>query len=302
MANNEVETTGHQWDDEEGYPLKEYNNPLPKWWLYTFYATIVWAMIYWVLYPAWPTMNGYTKGVLGWSQHKQLQEEMDEATLARKAFDDQLKSASLEKIASDPQLLAYATAAGKAVFGNNCAPCHGSGGSGGAKGFPVLVDDDWIYGGTLATIEETIQYGRSGVMPAHLEAAGGGFSEKQVSDLTEYVLKISGQSNDSKGAENGDKLFHGDAGCLACHGEKGLGSLNGKAYGGEVDDSIGALNLSDALWLYGNKREDVYNSIAKGRKGSMPAWGKGFEGFGRKLDPLAIKQLTLYVHGLGGGQ
>lgn len=298
----EVETTGHQWDDEEGFPLQEYNNPLPKWWLYSLYATIVWAMVYWVLYPAWPTVNGFTKGILGWSQYAQLQEEMDAAKIGKKVFDDQLAATSADKIAKNPQLLDYAMSGGKAIFGDNCAPCHGSAGSSDAPGFPNLVDDDWIFGGTLAQIEETIQNGRMGTMPAHLEGAGGGFSAEQVSQLTEYVLKLSSLDHDAPGAELGGKLFHGDAGCNNCHGDNGQGSLRGKVGGEEIDDTIGAVNLSDTLWLYAADRKSVYETIAKGRTGRMPAWGAGFKGFGRKLDPLAIKQVTLYVHGLGGGQ
>ncbi|MBF0589982.1 MAG: cytochrome-c oxidase, cbb3-type subunit III [Magnetococcales bacterium] len=295
-----VETTGHQWDDDEGYPLKEYNNPLPKWWLYTFYATIVWAVIYWVFFPAWPTLSGFTKGTLGWSQYKQLDEEIATAKAAQKPFDDQLAKMSLKEISQDPRLLQYAISGGKAVFGDNCAPCHGSGGIG-AKGFPTLVDDDWLYGGSLAAIHETIDSGRTGAMPAHLEAHDGSFNTAQVENLTDYVLSLSNQPHDAAQAFKGKALFNGEAGCNGCHGDLGNGSLKGTMEGEALEASVGAPNLTDGIWLYGGSRKAINQSIAKGRNGKMPAWGSGFEGFGRKLDPLSIKEVSLYVHTLSGG-
>ncbi|MBF0622222.1 MAG: cytochrome-c oxidase, cbb3-type subunit III [Magnetococcales bacterium] len=301
--NSEVETTGHQWDDDEGYPLKEFNNPLPKWWLYTFYATIIWAIVYWVLYPAWPLPNGNTEGMLGWTQKKQLAEEIRVAKEAQKPFDNKLASLSLEEINKDNSLLQYAISGGKAIFGDNCAPCHGSGGVGSkAHGFPTLVDDDWIFGGTLADINETVQNGRTGAMPAHLESADGAFTQAQVNDLAEYVLSISNQSHDAVKAGRGDTLFHGEASCNACHGDNGRGSLKDTFDGERLDKATGAPNLTDAVWLYGGSRETITQTIARGRTGKMPAWGEGFEGFGRQLDPLSIKQVVLYVHSLGGGQ
>ncbi|MBF0625221.1 MAG: cytochrome-c oxidase, cbb3-type subunit III [Magnetococcales bacterium] len=300
----EAGTTGHQWDDDEGYPLKEYSNPLPRWWLYTFYATIVFSVGYWFLYPAWPLADGFTPGTLGWSQYRQLDEELAEAKAARKPFDDQLAQLSLDQIRQDPRLAAYAIAAGKAIFGDNCAPCHGSGGVG-AKvgGFPALVDDDWLYGGTLETIHATVDNGRQGAMPAHLDSAGGALNDQQVRDLVEYVVAVSGRpAADQEAVARGKELFHGDAACNACHGDGGKGSLTGKVAGEAVDANIGAPNLTDAIWLFGGERDTLYATIAQGRTGHMPAWGAGFEGTGRKLDPLAIKQVTLYVHNLGGGQ
>lgn len=302
MADKQVETTGHQWDDEEGYPLQEFNNPLPTWWLYSFYATIVFAVIYWFLYPAWPIPGGFTKGILGWSQYEQLQTEMAEAKADRKVFDDQLAAMSLAQIATDPQLLAFAMAGGRSIFANNCSTCHGMEGSGTTWGFPKLIDDDWLFGGTLAEIYETIQKGRSGVMPPHQKAHGGGFSQAQVNDLTDYVLTISGHPADTTAAERGKVLFTGDAGCIYCHGDHGRGSVLDTVSGQPIDHSIGAPNLGDVIWLYGGDREAIFQSIAKGRTGEMPAWGSESTGLGPKLDPLAIKQLTLYVHGLGGGK
>ncbi|MBF0294751.1 MAG: cytochrome-c oxidase, cbb3-type subunit III [Magnetococcales bacterium] len=300
--NQEVSTTGHQWDDEEGYPLQEYNNPLPKWWLYSFYATIIWAVIYWILYPAWPIGNGFTKGVLGWSMHKELREEMDEANAKKKVVNEQLASMPLQEIAKKNDLLQYAISGGKAIFGDNCAPCHGQGGIGSkAGGFPNLTDDDWLYGGNLETIEATITQGRTGQMPAHLKAAGGAFDEAQVNDLTQYVLSFSGRSQDAAASKRGDALFHGEAGCNGCHGDQGNGSLKG-TMAGQALPPVGAPNLTDAIWLHGADPVSIRESIAKGRMGVMPAWGKGSKEVGRQLDPLAIKQVTLYVHSLGGGR
>lgn len=302
MSEHEVETTGHQWDDDEGYPLKEYNNPLPRWWLYSYYATIVIAVVWWILYPAWPGANGFTAGTLGWSQYNQLDEELAKAAEAQKPFLEELNKTPIDKIAENPKLLAFAMSGGKAVFGDNCAPCHGSVG-GGSKGFPALLDDDWLYGGTLAEIEETIQNGRTAAMPAHLESAGGMFSAEQVNDITEYVLSLSGRSDDAGATARGKAIFHGeDAACIACHGDAGNGAVKGSTGGEAIDNSVGAPNLTDGIWLYGGDRESILTSIAKGRAGKMPAWGEGFEGFGKQLNPLAIKQATLYVHSLGGGQ
>ncbi|MBF0438507.1 MAG: cytochrome-c oxidase, cbb3-type subunit III [Magnetococcales bacterium] len=303
MADNKgVETTGHQWDDDEGYPLQEFNNPLPKWWLYTFYATIIWSFIYWVLYPAWPSANGFTKGVLGWSMHTEFKEDMAAVQVQQKAFNDQMERLSLQEIAKDNKLLQYAISGGKAVFGDYCAPCHGTGGIGvKTGGFPTLADDDWLFGGNLETIHETISGGRVGQMPAHLKSAGGNFSDAQVDDLTSYVLSLTGQSKDAAANQRGDALFHGDAGCKGCHGDKGNGSLKGTVDGSPLPP-IGAPNLTDAIWLYGGDRQTVRDSIAKGRSGKMPAWSKESKEVGKKLDPLALKQVTIYVHSLGGGQ
>jgi cytochrome c oxidase cbb3-type subunit 3 len=293
-------TTGHQWDEDEGYPLQEYNNPLPRWWLYTFYATIIWSVVYWVLYPAWPMVDGFTKGMWNWSMYKELKQDQDEAAAKQKPFNDRLEKLSLKEIAGDNALLQYAVSGGKAMFGDYCAPCHGGGGVGvKAGGFPTLADDDWLFGGDLQTIQETITNGRQGQMPAHLKAAGGAFTDAQVDDLAQYVLSLSGKSKDAVAAGRGNQLFHGEAACNSCHGDKGDGSLKGTLAGGPLPP-VGAPNLTDAIWLYGGDLPTVRESIAKGRVGQMPAWGT--ETTNRKLTPLQIKQLTLYVHSLGGGK
>jgi cytochrome c oxidase cbb3-type subunit 3 len=288
-----VGTTGHQWDDDDGFPLQEYNNPLPTWWLYTFYATIVWAVVYWFFFPTWPTGNGYTKGLLGWSTVQELEESVKAAEKQRAVYDVKLASVSAEDISKDPQLRAFALSGGKAIFGDNCAPCHGSGG-GGAKGIPNLVDDDWLYGGSLGTITETVQKGRIAMMPAHLDQAGGAFTDAQVKDLVEYVLTLAKKPGDATAAARGDKLFHGDAGCNNCHGDAGMGSLKDSVGGTKIDTSVGAPNLTDGIWLYGGDRDTIYTTIAKGRNGHMPSWEARF-------NPLAVKKVALYVQSLSGG-
>ncbi|MEO5348621.1 MAG: cytochrome-c oxidase, cbb3-type subunit III [Magnetococcus sp. YQC-3] len=299
---HDVETTGHQWDADEGYPLQEFNNPLPKWWLYSFYATIIWSVIYWILYPAWPLPEGFTKGVWGWSMQQEFAQDMAMAAAQKKGADERLAKLSLQEIAKDNQLLQYAMSGGKAVFGDFCAPCHGSSGVGvKSGGFPNLADDDWLFGGDLNTIQETISNGRSGQMPAHLQGAGGAFTEAQVNDLTEFVLSLSGRSKDATATQRGALLFRGEAGCNGCHGDKGDGSVKGSFNGGPVPP-VGAPNLTDNIWLYGGEPAAIRESIARGRVGQMPAWSSEAKAVGKKLTPLQIKQVALYVHGLGGGR
>ncbi|MEO5378604.1 MAG: cytochrome-c oxidase, cbb3-type subunit III [Magnetococcus sp. DMHC-6] len=303
MSEKKMGTTGHQWDEEEGYPLQELNNPLPTWWLYTFYATILWAVIYWVLYPAWPIPGGYTKGILGWSMYAEFQSDMALGKQVKKPFDERLTALALSEIGKDNELFQYALSGGRAIFGDHCAACHGSGGIGSkAGGFPALVDDDWLYGGTLEEIAQTIENGRGGIMPAYLDSEGGILTKAQVEDLTQFVLSLSGKSSDAMAVARGVELFHGAGGCKNCHGDNGKGSLLDTVDGQPLGSSFGAPNLADAIWLYGSDPEMVKSTIAKGRYGQMPAWGQDSDEPGRKLDPLAIKQVTIYVHSLGGGK
>ncbi|MBF0611182.1 MAG: cytochrome-c oxidase, cbb3-type subunit III [Magnetococcales bacterium] len=295
---HDVSTTGHTWDDEDGFPLQEYNNPLPTWWLYTFYATIVYAVIYWFLYPAWPLVNSFTKGMLGANMYQELAAEEAAAKEKRKGIEAKLANLPLEDIAKDNQLWQFAMSSGKAIFGDNCAPCHGAGGVGSqAGGYPILVDDDWLYGGTMATIQETITHGRAGMMPAHDKANGGAFTSSQVAELTEYVLDLSKRSSNKEAAQKGKALFNGEAGCNNCHGDNGKGSLLDTAGGQKIEPSIGAPNLADAIWLYGGDPATIQATIAKGRNGHMPAWGDS-----GRLSAMDIKMVTVYVHGLGGGK
>ena len=279
-----MHTTGHVWDGD----IKELNRPLPRWWLYTFYVCILWSVGYWIAYPAWPLAQGYTKGLLGYSQRTTVTEQVAAARAQQAGMRSQLEKASLAEARSKPDLLQFATTGGKAVFADNCAPCHGRGAQGG-NGYPNLNDDDWIWGGSLEAIEQTIQHGirwsadddtRVSDMPTF--GIDQILQPKQISDVAEYVLSLSGKSTDAAAAEAGKAVFAEN--CTACHGEDGKGN-----------QELGAPNLSDALWLYGSDKASVLESIKTGRGGQMPAW------IGR-LDPSEIKSLALYVHSLGGGK
>jgi len=277
-----VETTGHEWDG-----IKELNKPLPKWWLYVLYATIVWSIGYWIVYPAWPLVSGYTRGVIGYSQRAQVTESVQAAKAAQAGIGNLLAKASLAEIKADPRLLEFALAGGRTAFGDNCAPCHGRGAQG-AKGFPNLNDDDWIWGGTADDIQQTISHGiRNGTADARDSAMprfglDGALTKAQITDTAEYVLSLSGKSTDQAAVARGKPLFAEN--CVACHNEDGKGNRE-----------LGAPNLADAIWLYGATKADVERSIETGRGGVMPSW------VGR-LDAATIKKVSIYVHSLGGGQ
>ncbi|OYU71160.1 MAG: cytochrome-c oxidase, cbb3-type subunit III [Alphaproteobacteria bacterium PA2] len=279
---NEVETTGHEWDG-----IQEWDNPLPRWWLYIFYACVVFAIGYWIAMPAWPTLNGYTKGILHKSDRAQVVADLSELHKIRGVEGQMLKNASLEQIEADPKLQAYALAVGQSVFGDNCATCHGTGGAGG-KGYPNLRDDVWIWGGTLQDIQHTLQVGvrsenpraRSSIMPSFgkdqiLPAA-------QIDDLTEYVVALSGRKADAGAVQRAAPIFQ--ANCIACHGATGVGN-----------QALGAPNLTDKEWLYGSAREDIRGQIWNGRGGVMPTWEA-------RLDPETIKALAVYVHANAAGK
>jgi cytochrome c oxidase cbb3-type subunit 3 len=277
-------TTGHEWDG-----IHELNKPLPKWWLWTFYATIVWAIGYWLLMPAWPLVTGYTKGLLGYSQRKAVSEQLDAAKAAKAEFRQRIAASDLAAINANPELLSFALAGGEAAFGDNCAPCHGRGAQG-AFGYPNLRDDSWLWGGTLDAIHQTITHGiraddkETRSPGAQMPAFGktGILTEPQIADVDEFVLSLSGRADDKDAAERGSKIFA--ANCAPCHGPEGKGN-----------QAIGAPDLSDELWLYAGDKATIANTIRGGRGGVMPAWGG-------RLDPETIKELAVYVHSLGGGQ
>ena len=283
-AATEEETTGHEWDG-----IHELNKPLPKWWLWTFYATIVWAIGYWLLWPSWPLVAGYTKGLLGYSQREAVSEQLDAAKAAKAEFRQKIAANDLAAINANPELLGFALAGGEAAFGDNCAPCHGRGAQG-AFGYPNLRDDSWLWGGTLDAIHQTITHGirandpktrSSGTqMPAF--GATGILTEAQIADVDEFVLSLSGGADDKEAAERGSKIFAST--CAPCHGPEGKGN-----------QAIGAPDLTDELWLYAGDKTTIANTIRGGRGGVMPAWGG-------RLDPETIKELAIYVHSLGGGQ
>lgn len=277
-----VETTGHAWDG-----IKELNKPLPKWWLMTFYVSIVWAIGYMIVYPAWPTLNGYTKGIWGYSQRAVVSEEIEGAKTAQATFRTALEKTPLAEVKNDPDLLRFAMVGGAASFATNCAPCHGRGAQGFA-GYPNLNDDDWLWGGSLADIEKTIHYGirsghkdsRIGDMPKY--GIDGLLQPTEIDDAAEFVLSLTKRATDAAAAARGAKTF-GEQ-CATCHGAEGKGNVE-----------LGAPNLTDDIWLYGGGKPAIVQSIATGRGGSMPAW----QG---RLDPVTLKSLAVYVHSLGGGK
>ncbi len=280
-----VSTTGHEWDG-----IRELNNPLPRWWLWTFYACIVWAVLYWIAYPAWPLVSSYTYGVLGWKSRDAVQVQLADLRAQRAVFADKLAAASLAEIESSPELLSFARAQGRAAFGDNCAPCHGSGAAG-SPGYPNLNDDDWLWGGSLEQIQQTILHGiRSTDPDAHvgdMMAFGrdGILQRPEVVAVADYVRSLSNlpvPQSVTLDLAKGKEVF--DANCAACHGPDGKGN-----------PELGAPNLTDGIWLYGSGRDNVIASITNGRAGLMPAWAG-------RLDPTTIKALTVYVHSLGGGR
>jgi cytochrome c oxidase cbb3-type subunit 3 len=276
-------TTGHAWDG-----IKELNTPLPRWWVITFYLTIIWAVGYWIVYPAWPLLSSNTKGLLSYSSRANLAVELADLEKVRGDKMAVLATASLADIEKDPNLLALARARGKTVFGDNCAACHGTGATG-AKGFPNLNDDEWLWGGTLEQIEQTIRYGaRSGNAKAHdgqMLAFGkdGVLKRDEIVTAANYVRSLSGLSTrQGYDANAGTKIFAEN--CAACHGDNAKGNPD-----------VGAPNLTDQIWLYGSDEATLIDTITNGRSGVMPAW----EG---RLDPVTIKAMAVYVHSLGGGK
>ncbi|MEZ5815205.1 MAG: cytochrome-c oxidase, cbb3-type subunit III [Alphaproteobacteria bacterium] len=275
-----VETTGHEWDG-----LKELNNPLPRWWLWVFYATLVWCVWYWVVYPAWPTLGGATKGTDGYTQQNELAESQGEIFARQQAYLNRFEKASFQDILEDPELYAFAVAGGASAFKDNCATCHGAGGIG-APGYPNLNDDDWLWGGTLADIHQTLEHGiRAGNMDTRMSqmpAFGkeGLLKREEIESVVDHVMYISGQSEEDN--MHGAEIFKQQ--CASCHGETGKGSRE-----------FGAPNLTDKIWLYGGERGTIFQTVYNSRAGMMPAWGT-------RLDENTLKQLTVYLHQLGGGE
>jgi cytochrome c oxidase cbb3-type subunit III len=276
------DTTGHQWDG-----LKELNTPLPRWWLYVFYACIAFAIVWAIIYPSIP-MTG-ARGLSGWTARGAIGPDLEAERLSREPMLAKLRGATPAEIAADPALRAYALAGGRIAFANNCAGCHGSGGQGAAGGFPSLADDDWLYGGSFEAIHGTIAHGvRNGVdadargiaMPRFL--ADGLLTAPQVNDVTEHLLGFTGRATDAAAAERGAAVFAEN--CGSCHGEKGEGNRD-----------MGAPRLNDQVWLYGGDKASILRSVGYARAGVMPNWAG-------KLDPAIVNMLTVYVHALGGGE
>ena len=276
-------TTDHDWDG-----IHELNTPLPRWWLWTFYLTIIWAIGYWVVYPAWPLMTSATQGAFGWHARSAVVGDIEQLKLVRGPMMDKLTNASVADIVSDPQLLDFARAQGRVAFADNCAPCHGAGGGGG-KGYPNLNDDDWLWGGKLAEINQTIRHGaRSGDDKGHqgnMPAFGreNMLKANEISAVADFVRSLSGLSTEPDAdLALGKKVFADN--CTTCHGP-----------GGKGNRELGAPNLTDKIWLYGSDKEAIMQGLQNGRGGVMPAWQ------GRLSEPL-IKALVVYVYSFGGGE
>lgn len=277
-------TTGHEWDG-----VQELNTPLPRWWLWLFYITIVWAVGYWVVYPAWPLVESYTSGAFKWNSRAAVVEDIAALKASRAGMENRIADATLKQIAETPELLAFARAQGRAAFVDNCAPCHGSGGAG-SKGYPNLNDDDWIWGGKLDDIAQTIRHGvrsaddktRMGpAMPAF--GRDGILTRADIETVADYVRTFSGLPVDPKtDMARGAKIFADT--CAVCHGPNGAG-----------DRSTGAPNLRDSIWLYGSSKASIVEGLVNGRGGMMPAWAG-------RLDDTTIKSLSVYVYSLGGGE
>ena len=280
---HEVETTGHVWDG-----IQEYNNPLPRWWVWTFYVTCAWGLIYTILWPAWPLIDRATPGLLGFSTRAEVQADIDAVNAANAVFNTRLEEIELAALTDDPELRGYAVNKGAAVFRAQCSQCHGSGAAGvQAAGYPNLLDDDWLWGGTLEDIAFTVRHGirneqdfdsRWSEMPAYGEI----LTEEEIDGVVNYVLQISGQEFDSAAVSVGETVFLEQ--CSACHMEDGSG-----------DPFQGAPNLVDAIWLYGGDAEAIRYTVTNSRFGVMPAWGQ-------RLTEAEVRAVSTYVHQLGGGE
>ncbi len=301
---HKVGTTGHSWDG-----IEELNNPLPRWWLWTFYLCILFALGYMIAYPAWPLIHGATPGLLGASTRADVQVEIDRFDAANAPIKARLVAADLSTIELDDGLKAYAMEAGKSLFATNCAPCHGAGAAGvQGLGYPNLLDNDWLYGGAIDAIHTTVTHGvRNTVdpdarnvgiyMPAWSDKATGTLADvataqltsEQVGQVVNYVLKISGQTADEAKATAGAPLFADN--CAACHGVDGKGNRD-----------MGSPNLTDAIWLYGGSEATLTTTISAGRGGVMPSWGYAAPGSPARLTEDEIRAVAVYVHSLGGGE
>lgn len=276
-------TVGHEWDG-----IEELDTPMPRWWLVILWATVVFAIGYCIVYPAWPLIHGATPGLWGWSSRGQLAQETAQENTRRAPIMAALARTPIDRLPSDPKLLAAAVEGGRSAFKVYCVQCHGSGAAG-SRGYPNLNDDDWLWGGDLKTIQQTITDGirfpgddktRMSQMPAF--GRDGILNPGEVDDVVSYVRYVSHQEAASAAAKRGKTLFANN--CAVCHGADAKGNR-----------TMGAPNLTDAIWLYGGDRDTLVQTVTNARYGIMPAWG-------HRLDPVTIKMLAVYVHSLGGGE
>jgi cytochrome c oxidase cbb3-type subunit 3 len=275
---NQAPDTGHEWDG-----IRELTNEPPRWWMIGFYLSLVWVAAYFIIYPSIPLVNSHTKGVMGWTAIGEYKEAVAKYEAIRQPYIDKLATMSAEEILKDQEMLNFANSYTKALFGDNCAACHGANGQGTPGMFPVLNDDDWLFGGTIASITETITDGRMGIMMAHEDM----LSDAQINQLADFVLAVSAGKADQAGFD----AFN-EAGCSGCHGEDAKGLT-----------FVGAANLTDSIWRFGGSREAILRTIKHGvnqdgpdtRNAVMPT-------FGEKLSKDDIKLLAVRVWALGGGQ
>jgi cytochrome c oxidase cbb3-type subunit 3 len=296
--------TGHYWDDN----IRELNNPPPQWWMIALWASIAWFVLYGILYPMFPVLpwqsqedGGFTRGILGWSSIKEYEQGVEQVEAVRAKYETQIAAMTPEQILADPGLTQYTLASAKVIFGDYCSACHGSGGQGN-PGYPVLADDDWLYGGSLAKISESITNGRKGAMTAHKDI----LTEAEVDQLAEFTVQI---ADGGQGSEAGWKLFS-DKGCTACHGQSANGVLAELPDGTII--TVGAANLTDGIWRFqpggyeSAKHTILYGvnqpGVDQTRDAVMPACGDSAGSLEGKLEPDQIKKLAVYVHSLGGGQ
>ncbi len=277
------DTTGHIWDG-----IEEFDNPMPRWWLMTLYVTIIWAIGYTIAYPAWPMINGATTGLLGWSTRGDVAEEIAAVEEANASINAKLASVELTAITSDAELNTYAASAGSAVFKTWCAQCHGSGAAG-AKGYPNLLDDDWLWGGDMEAIHTTVTHGirnedsddaRYSEMPAF--GRDELLEKEEIDQVVNFVMSLSGDAQDASKVAAGAVVYEDN--CSSCHAEDGTG-----------DRDQGAPNLADAIWLYGGEYDTLSETVNNARYGVMPAWNT-------RLTEWQIRAVTAYVHQLGGGE
>ncbi|MYM56129.1 cytochrome-c oxidase, cbb3-type subunit III [Thalassovita mangrovi] len=279
----EIGTTGHSWDG-----IEELNTPLPRWWLWTFYACIAVAFVYSLAYPAWPGIHKASAGFMGWSTRGDVAAEIAAHEAQLGPINEKLASAELTEIAGDPELQGYAVSAGAAVFKTWCAQCHGSGAAG-AKGYPNLLDDDWLWGGDIEAIHQTISFGvrsedsedtRFSQMPAF--GRDELLEPVQIDQVVNYVMSLSGDPMDASMVADGAVVF--EENCAACHAEDGTGDIY-----------QGAPNLTDAIWLYGGDFDTIKETVTNARYGVMPNWNA-------RLSEAQIRAVASYVHQLGGGE
>jgi cytochrome c oxidase cbb3-type subunit 3 len=281
---NDPNTTGHVWDG-----IEEFDNPMPRWWLWTFYVTIIWGIGYSIAYPAWPMLSSATAGVLGYSTRAEVAAEIAAVDKANGAINAELASVDLNGIGAGSELQNYAIQAGGAVFRTWCAQCHGSGAAGvQASGYPNLLDDDWLWGGDMEAITATIRHGirnedDADARYSQMPAFGDILEAEEIQQVANFAATLSGGTpTDAAQVQAGSVLFADN--CASCHGDAGMG-----------DREQGAPNLTDAIWLYGGDHDTLVETITHSRFGVMPSWSA-------RLTEAQIRAVATYVHSRGGGE